>query len=100
MRRIDELQLQHPFKGAGMLRRAPAQETILVGRRQGGWPRSIGTLMQRMGLAALAPEPGTSKARPGHTIYPYLLPQRTGQARQHGLGAGYHLHSGGAALCI
>ncbi len=26
-----------------------------------------------MGVEALAPQPGTSKAEPGHTIYPYLL---------------------------
>ena len=67
MRRIDELHLQYPFMGARMLRRTLAQEGVLVGRRH------IGTLMQRMGLEALAPKPGTSKARPGHTIYPYLL---------------------------
>ena len=29
--------------------------------------------MRRMNIEALAPKPGTSKARPGHTIYPYLL---------------------------
>ena len=29
--------------------------------------------MRRMGIAALAPQPGTSKAQPGHKIYPYLL---------------------------
>jgi putative transposase len=67
IQRIDELHLQHPFMGARMLRRALAQEGVLVGRRH------IGTLMRRMGLEALAPKPGTSKARPGHTIYPYLL---------------------------
>ena len=31
------------------------------------------TLMHRMGIEALAPQPGTSKAHPGHKIYPYLL---------------------------
>ena len=67
MRRIDELHLQHPFMGARMLRRMLAQEGIQVGRRR------IGTLMKRMGIEALAPQPGTSKAHPGHKIYPYLL---------------------------
>ena len=67
MRRIDELHLQHPFMGARMLRRMLAQEGIQVGRRR------IGTLMKRMGIEALAPQPGTSKAQPGHNIYPYLL---------------------------
>jgi putative transposase len=29
--------------------------------------------MRRMGIESLAPKPGTSRARPGHQIYPYLL---------------------------
>ena len=29
--------------------------------------------MLRMGIDALAPQPGTSQAAPGHKIYPYLL---------------------------
>jgi putative transposase len=29
--------------------------------------------MRRMGIQALAPQPGTSKRSPGHKIYPYLL---------------------------
>ena len=67
MRRIDELHLEHPFMGARMLRRELAKEGILVGRRQ------IRTLMRRMNIHSLAPQPGTSKPCPGHTIYPYLL---------------------------
>ena len=67
MRRLDELHLQHPFMGSRMLKRELAKEGIEVGRRH------IGTLMRRMNIEALAPKPGTSKARPGHTIYPYLL---------------------------
>jgi putative transposase len=30
-------------------------------------------LMRRMGIEAIAPQPGTSKATPGNKIYPYLL---------------------------
>jgi len=67
MRRIDELHLEHPFMGARMLRRQLAREEVYVGRRH------IATLMRRMGIAALAPQPGTSKREPGHKIYPYLL---------------------------
>ena len=67
MRRIDKLHLEHSFMGARMLRRKLAKEGFLVGRRQ------IGTLMQRLNIHSLAPQPGTSKTRPGHTIYPYLL---------------------------
>jgi len=67
MRRIDELHLEHPFMGTRMLRRQLQREGIHVGRRH------IATLMQRMGIEALAPQPGTSKRAPGHKIYPYLL---------------------------
>jgi putative transposase len=67
MRRLDEMHLEHPFMGARMLRDQLAREGIAVGRRH------VATLMQRMGLSALAPQPGTSKRAPGHKIYPYLL---------------------------
>ena len=67
MRKLDELHLEHPFMGARMLRDQLQREGIKAGRRH------IGTLMQRMGITALAPQPGTSKRVPGHKIYPYLL---------------------------
>ena len=67
MRRIDKLHLDHPFMGARMLRDQLARDGIHVG------PRHIRTLMLRMGIEALAPQPGTSKAAPGNKIYPYLL---------------------------
>jgi putative transposase len=67
MRSIDEMHLKHPFMGARMLRRQLAREGVYAGRRH------IATLMRRMGIEALAPQPGTSKAQPGHKIYPYLL---------------------------
>ena len=59
MRRIDELHLKHPFMGTRMLRDQLAREEIYVGRCH------IGTLMRRMGIEALAPQPDTSKAGPG-----------------------------------
>ena len=67
MRRIDELHLEHPFMGARMLRRQLQRQGIHVGRRH------MGTLMQRMGIQALCPQPGTSKRHPHHKVYPYLL---------------------------
>ena len=67
MHRIDELHLEHPFMGARMLRDQLARQGIRAGRRH------IRTLMLRMGIEALAPQPGTSKAAPGHKVYPYLL---------------------------
>ena len=67
MRRIDELHLEHPFLGARGLRRQLQREQLWVGRRH------IATLMRRMGIEAIAPQPGTSQRAPGHKIYPYLL---------------------------
>ena len=67
MRSIDELHLEHPFMGARMLRDQLHRQRHKAGQRH------IGTLMLRMGIAALAPQPGTSKRAPGHKIYPYLL---------------------------
>jgi putative transposase len=67
MRRIDELHLEYPFMGARMLRRHLQRQDVAVGRRH------IATLMRRMGIEALAPQPGTSKRAPGHKIHPYLL---------------------------
>jgi len=67
MRRIDELHLEHPFMGARMLRDQLKRQGFAVGRRH------VRTLMLRMGIDALAPQPGTSQAAPGHKIYPYLL---------------------------
>jgi putative transposase len=69
MRRIDQLHLEHPFMGARMLRDQLHRAGLSVGRRH------IATLMRRMGIQALAPQPGTSKRNPGHKIYPYLLRQ-------------------------
>jgi putative transposase len=67
MRRIDQLHLDHPFMGARMLRDQLHRQGLKVGRRH------VSTLMQRMGIAALCPQPGSSKPAPGHKVYPYLL---------------------------
>jgi putative transposase len=67
MRRLDELHLEYPFMGARMLRRQLQSEGLQVGRRH------VRTLMLRMGMEALCPQPGTSKRHPNHQIYPYLL---------------------------
>ena len=67
MRLIDQLHLEHPFMGARFMRRVLLRRGVHVGRRH------LGTLMQRMGIQALCPQPGTSKRHPQHKIYPYLL---------------------------
>jgi putative transposase len=67
MRRIDELHLEHPFMGARMLRDQLNRSGVSVGRKH------VGSLMARMGIAALYRKPGTSKKHPGHKVYPYQL---------------------------
>jgi len=67
MKRIDELNLAHPFAGSRMLRDMLNREGFDVGRRH------VTTLMQRMGIEALYRKPNTSKKHPAHKVYPYLL---------------------------
>jgi putative transposase len=50
-----------------MLRRVLARQGIFVGRRH------LGTLMLRMGIQTLCPQPGTSQRHRQHKVYPYLL---------------------------
>jgi len=68
MHRIDELHLEQLFEGACMLRRVQLREGLRVGRGH-----LLGTLMRRMGIQALCPQPGTSDRNPQHKVYPYLL---------------------------
>ena len=67
MRRIDGLHLDFPFMGQRMLIRQLKREGLWVGRVH------MRTLMQRMGICAMAPQPGTSRPAPEHKVYPYLL---------------------------
>jgi putative transposase len=67
MRRLDRLHLEFPFAGARMLRGLLVGEGCKIGRRH------VKTLMRRMGIEALYRRPRTTKPKPGHKIYPYLL---------------------------
>ena len=67
MRRLDALHLDYPFAGSRMLRDILAREGVSIGRRH------VRTLMKKMGIEAIYRRPNTSKAAPGHKIYPYLL---------------------------
>ena len=71
MKRIDALNLAHPFAGSRMLRDMLNREGFEVGRRH------VATLMQRMGIEALYRKPNTSKKHPTHKVYPYLLRDMT-----------------------
>jgi hypothetical protein len=76
MRRIDELHLELPFYGSRRMIFERNKEGRGVNRKR------VQRLMRVMGIEALVPRPGTSKAAPGHKTYPYLcaawrLPNRT-----------------------
>jgi putative transposase len=67
MRLIDAQYLKTPFYG---------YPRMTVYLRDAGYrvnPKRIARLMQVMGLQALMPRPRTTRAEPGHKIYPYLL---------------------------
>ena len=67
MRRIDELHLKWPFYGSRRMVFELNQAGHRINRKR------VQRLMRVMGIEALVPRPGTSKAAPGHRIYPYLL---------------------------
>jgi putative transposase len=67
MRQLDARHLDFPFAGARMLRRLLRRAGVDVGRRH------VTTLMRRMGITAIAPQPGTSKRHRAHPVFPYLL---------------------------
>ncbi len=67
MNAIDELHLEFPFMGARQLRRELLKKSHAVGRLH------VRTLMLKMGISALAPQPGTSQRNPQHKVFPYLL---------------------------
>src|SRR6202049_1536946 len=67
MRRIDELHLELPFYGSRRMMFELNKEGRGLNRKR------VRRLMRVMGIEALVPRPGTSRAAPGHKIYPYLL---------------------------
>ena len=66
-RLIDEEYTRHPFYGSRRMAVFLKNEGHIVNRKR------VQRLMQRMGLAGMAPGPNTSRPHPDHKIYPYLL---------------------------
>ena len=89
MLKIDKLHLEHPFMGARMLCDQLRREGIRVGRRY------IRTLMQRMGIEALAPQPRHQQTGTGPQDLPLTAAQAGDHPSQPGMGAGHHLHPNG-----
>ena len=67
LRLLDEEYTRHPFFGS---------RRMVPFLRERGWVvnrKRVQRLMQRLGLAGMAPGPHTSQPHPEHTVYPYLL---------------------------
>ena len=67
MRLIDELHMKYPYMGSRSIRDQLQDMGHKVGREH------VGTLMKKMGIAAMYRKPRLSKPHPDHKIYPYLL---------------------------
>ncbi len=67
MRLLDEQYTQTPFYGVRRMTQWLRVEGQVVN------PKRVRRLLRKMGLWAIYPGPSTSKAAPGHRIYPYLL---------------------------
>ena len=92
MRRIDELHLELPFYGSRRMTFELNKEGRGVNRKR------VRRLMRVMGIEALVPRPGTSKAAPGHKIYPYLLRGLKIVEPNHVWGGRRDLHPDGVRL--
>jgi putative transposase len=66
-RLIDEAYTRYPFYGARRMVLHLGHLGHVVNRKR------VQRLMREMGLAGMAPAPGTSKKHPLHKVYPYLL---------------------------
>jgi putative transposase len=67
LRFLDEQYTRTPFYGVRRMTAVLRQQGYAVN------PKRVRRLLRTLGLAALAPQPGTSRAAPGHPVYPYLL---------------------------
>lgn len=67
MRLIDEQYLRTPWYGSRQMARYLGRLGHTVGRKRAR------RLMRLLSLVSLAPKPNTSRPKPGHPVYPYLL---------------------------
>jgi len=79
--RIDALYTAYPFYGSRKLTVLLREEFGVINRKR------VQRYMQEMGLAAVGPQPHTSRRAPDHPIYPYLLRHVTAQAPNHVWGS-------------
>jgi putative transposase len=64
---IDEEYTRHPFYGSRKIRQYLQRLGYVINRKR------VQRLMAKLGLAAMAPGPNTSRPHPQHKVFPYLL---------------------------
>ena len=94
MRRLDELHLKLPFYGSRRMQFELNKEGHAINRKR------VQRLMRVMGLVALVPRPGTSKAAPRPQDIPVSTAQRGDQRAKSCLGGGHNLRSDGARFSL
>ena len=67
LNKLDEEYTRHPFYGTRRMTKYLCGCGYAVNRKR------VQRLMQKLGLAGMAPGPNTSKPHPQHKLYPYLL---------------------------
>lgn len=67
MRVIDETFLEYPWYGSRKMTLHLQRIGYRVNRKR------VQRLMRKIGIVAIVPRPGTSRAHPRHKVYPYLL---------------------------
>ncbi len=67
MRLIDQEYTRHPYYGSRKMVVYLAMQGQRINRK------CVQRLMRSMGLQAMTPSPNTSKPKPEHKVYPYLL---------------------------
>jgi len=75
--RIDELFTDYPFFGSRKMTATLHRDGILVNRKH------VVRCMREMGLVAISPRKNTSRSRPGHKKFPYLLRGVTASTPDH-----------------
>ena len=71
MRLIDEQYLKTPFYGSRRMSVWLQTQGYSINRKR------VQRLMRQMGIEGLAPGPSTSRPKPEHKVYPYLLRELT-----------------------
>jgi putative transposase len=67
LRLLDEQYTRTPFYGVRRMTWVLRQQGYAVN------PKRVRRLLRTLGLVALAPQPGVSRAAPAHSVYPYRL---------------------------